>query len=63
MNKPLIEERVTLICELGCVRVRAVIVALQNGAATPETATTSPAECAEILHQLQAIMAVYDTQP
>jgi hypothetical protein len=59
MNQ-IIEERVTVICELGCVRVREVITALAQGEATSEVAQNSAAERAEILRELQAIMAVYD---
>ena len=60
MDSNLVEERVTLICELGCVRVREVIRALQAGGTTPETQNLSPSERAQILQQLQSIMAVYD---
>jgi hypothetical protein len=60
MDQQQIEARVTLICECGCVRVREVIVALQQGAATPETEIMSAAERQEILRQLQSIMAIYD---
>jgi len=62
MNSNLVEERVTLICELGCVRVREVIRALQTGGTTPETENVSPSDRAQILQQLQSIMAVYDAQ-
>lgn len=54
-----IEERVTAICELGCVRVREVIIALQQGHITTEVTQNTGAERAQILHELQAIMAVY----
>lgn len=60
MNSNLVEERVTLICELGCVRVREVIIVLQEGGTTPETENTNPADRMQILQQLQSIMAVYD---
>ena len=62
MEKRFIEERVTLICELGCVRVREVITTLQQGGATPETEDASEHERQQILHELQAIMAVYDAR-
>lgn len=63
MNTLLIEQRVTLICELGCARVREVIVALQRGGTTPETERLSDQDRLKILHELQAIMAVYDARP
>jgi hypothetical protein len=62
MDSILIEEYVTLICELGCVRVREVIRALQQGGTTPETQNLGPTERMQILQQLQSIMAVYDAQ-
>jgi hypothetical protein len=62
MDSILVEEHVTLICELGCVRVREVIRALQQGDTTPETQNLSPTERMQILYQLQSIMAVYDTR-
>lgn len=63
MDNKLIEQRVTLICELGCVRVREVISALQQGDTTPETETATAQDRQQILHELQAIMAVYDARP
>ena len=61
MNKHT-EERVTFICELGCTRVREVIAALEQGVETPETAHSSAADRADILRELQAVMAVYDAR-
>jgi hypothetical protein len=54
---------VTLICELGCARVREVITVLRQGGSTPETAVASPAQRQQILRELEAIMAVYDARP
>ena len=62
MNKQLIEERVTFICELGCVRVREVMDALQQGGSTSETEHANKEERRQILLELQAIMAVYDAR-
>lgn len=62
MDNKLVDERVTLICELGCMRVREVITVLQEGGTTPEVENTSLDDQAQILRQLQAIMAVYDLQ-
>ena len=62
MNSLLIEERVTHICELGCVRVREVMSVLSEGGHTPETEHVSPSERQQILIELQAIMAVYDAR-
>lgn len=57
-----IEARVTAICEMGCVRVREVMAALERGEIPPEVAPSSPTECGEILRELRAIMAVYDAR-
>ncbi len=62
MDHQPVEECITLICELGCTRVRAVITELQAGGSTTETKSASPSERAQILQQLQDIMAVYDAQ-
>ncbi len=62
MNKQLVEQRVTLICELGCARVREVIVALQRGGITPETESAGDQERLQILRELQSIMDVYDAR-
>ena len=62
MNTQLIEERVTFICELGCIRVREVMAVLQQGGSTPETDQANEEERRRILHELQAIMAVYDAR-
>lgn len=62
MDDKRVEQRVTLICELGCVRVREVMSALQAGGTTPETESASPQERLQILRELQAIMAVYDAR-
>lgn len=63
MDSCLIDARVTLICELGCVRVREVIAVLQEGGSTPETADTTAPERMDILRELELIMAVYDARP
>jgi len=62
MENRLVEARVTLICELGCARVREVIALLEQGRCPPETAEASAAERQQILHELRAIMAVYDAR-
>lgn len=62
MDEPVLDARVTRLCELGCARVREVIAALQQGEATPETRDLSPSERRLVLQELQAIMAVYDAR-
>lgn len=63
MDSSLIDARVTLICELGCVRVREVMAVLREGGSTPETADAPVAERMQILRELELIMAVYDARP
>jgi hypothetical protein len=60
MDKQIIDERVTFICELGCARVREVIATLEAGKCAPETAQLNESEQRRVLQELQAIMAVYD---
>jgi hypothetical protein len=62
MHRHLIEERVTFICERGCVRVREVIAVLQQGGSTPETQHLNDEERRQVLAELAAIMAVYDAR-
>jgi hypothetical protein len=62
MDQRTIEHHVTLVCELGCVRVREVIAVLQDGGTTPETASMSDSERRQVLRELEAIMAVYDAR-
>ena len=62
MDKGTVDSRVTAICELGCARVREVIAALREGGSPAETAGTTDAEQAQILRELEAIMAVYDAR-
>jgi hypothetical protein len=62
MDKHTVEDQVTLICELGCVRVREVMTILKEGGSTLETAGRSDCERQQILAELEAIMAVYDAR-
>lgn len=62
MNDPALEQRITQICELGCTRVREIIIAWKQEQATPESKGLSPHARAQVLAELQAIMAVYDAR-
>ncbi len=62
MNDPALEQRITQICELSCTRVREIIEAWTQGQATPESNGLSLGARAQVLAELQAIMAVYDAR-
>ena len=62
MNDPALEQRIALICELGCTRVREIIGAWTQGQATPESDGLDPRARAHVLAELKAIMAVYDAR-
>ena len=62
MNHPSLEQRVTQICGLGCTRVREIIGALERDQITVESEGLNPSECAQVLSELKAIMAVYDAR-
>jgi hypothetical protein len=59
---PLIDQRITQICELGCTRVTEIIVILEQGQSTPETDDLPQCERTQVLDELKAIMAVYNTR-
>lgn len=59
---PQIDQRITQICELGCTRVTEIIAALEQGLTTPETHDLLDTDRAQVLVELQAIMAVYNTR-
>jgi hypothetical protein len=48
------------LCEQGCSRVSACILALQNGEELPEVAGMSAVDRQAVLEELMSIMAVYD---
>lgn len=48
------------LCEQGCSRVNACILALQNGEEVPEVADMSAVDRQAVLEELVSIMAVYD---
>ncbi len=56
------EARVTALCELGCVRVREVIAALETGEIPAELKDLDQADRAVLLAALKDIMAVYDAR-
>ena len=62
MTTTRIDQRITQICELGCTRVTEIIVILEQGQSAPETDGLPETERAQVLIELKAIMAVYDTR-
>ena len=62
MDNPSLEQRVTQICGLGCMRVREIIAALERDQITVESEGLNPSERAQVLSELKAIMAVYDAR-
>jgi len=62
MHNPLIDQHITQICELGCTRVKQIIVILEQGQIPPETDSLQDAERKLVLDELKAIMAVYNTR-
>ena len=62
MNPEQLEACVAHICELGCERVREIIAILQENGTCTEIDGADPTQMAQILQQLQDIMAVYDAK-
>ncbi|MEK6663872.1 MAG: hypothetical protein AABY73_08400 [Pseudomonadota bacterium] len=60
MNPKKIEQAVTLICDQGCVRIRALIQHLETGAAIQETIELNETERQAVLAELKSIMTIYD---
>ena len=48
------------ICELGCERVNEIIAELESGQRVHETAELSSIDKQTVLHELKAIMAIYN---
>ncbi|HHJ16412.1 MAG TPA: hypothetical protein ENJ80_06915 [Gammaproteobacteria bacterium] len=57
-----VEEAVECICALGCRQVSAYIRALQAGESRPEYQSLDSVQRVSLLHELRAIMAVYDQE-
>ena len=60
MNRRLIEQSVENLCSKGCRAVWADIEALEKGRRLPETVGLTAAERRAVIHELRAIMAVYE---
>lgn len=54
-----IETCIEVLCQKGCLSVRADIRALEQGQDLPETTGLSPKATQLVLQELKAIMAVY----
>lgn len=60
MDSRRVDQAVTRICELGCVRVREIMQALATRETVPETEGLDAEERAAVLAELASIMAVYN---
>lgn len=60
MDQHHLETCVETICRKGCRAVWADIDALAAGRSIAETADLTPSERQAVLHELQAVMAVYE---
>lgn len=56
-----VDRCVEIMCHKGCKTLWADIEALQNGVALPEVALLSVSEREQVLSELKAIMAVYES--
>lgn len=57
---PQVELAIDAVCAQGCELVSAYIVALKAGESRPEYTGLDPAQRADLLRELQSIMAVYE---
>jgi hypothetical protein len=60
MLKPELQSVVDQLCTDGCKRVNRYIREIQAGDYPHQMRKLNPQECAEVMSELQAIMAVYD---
>jgi hypothetical protein len=58
-TSPAVTHCIETLCHKGCRQVRRDIEALERGQSLAETRDLGPAERAEVLAELRAIMAVY----
>ena len=56
-----VDRCVEIMCRKGCKTLRAEINALQDGVEVPEVASLSAVEREQVLSELKAIMAVYES--
>ena len=50
------------LCQCGCDAVRATITAMEAGIVVPQIETLDEGERRMVLHELKAVMAVYDAR-
>ncbi len=55
-----VNQCVEALCQCGCDAVRATIKAVELGAEVPQMQTLNSEERELVLHELKAVMAVYD---
>lgn len=60
MDQQKIECAITLICDLGCTRIRALIQLLEADVTIEEATDLDAAERQAVLAELKNIMAIYD---
>jgi hypothetical protein len=59
MNHERINHAVEIICQLGCARVNMIIGQIERGEKISELDGLDCKECETLLHELKAIMSVY----
>ncbi|MDH5784150.1 MAG: hypothetical protein OEZ16_00910 [Chromatiales bacterium] len=62
MDTKQVNQCVDALCQCGCDAVRATITAIEAGAEVPQVQTLSQPEREVVLHELKAVMAVYDSR-
>jgi hypothetical protein len=60
MDSNKVNQCVEALCKCGCEAVRATITSMEMGAELEQTRELDEQEAATVLHELKAIMAVYD---
>ena len=62
MDTKQVNQCVDALCQCGCDAVRATIEAMEVGADVPQVETLNSEEREVVLHELKAVMAVYDSR-
>ncbi|TDX98158.1 hypothetical protein [Thiohalophilus thiocyanatoxydans] len=62
IDDPKLSQYLDHLCNQGCTAVREVIEQMETGDAVPELASLNRFEQEQVLEELKAIMAVYDSR-